>query len=227
MIKLFLKHIHAVNEHIQQLEFDYDHSIEFHAGQYLELVIAGQENLYFTIASSPSEQRLILLIENKTATLIEQYCQDNNFVESKHPQGECHIHNFAKPFKNLILVASGSGFSQMRAICQDIILNNKDIKVTFIWGSAEFFEEELMKTWKDKVNIVLHKIEDIDIEGKNNKHEQLMSLCLENITTDLNESAVIACASPDLVYPLQDALVEKGLGEHMMLADVFQFMPRQ
>lgn len=222
MIKLFLKHIHAVNEHIQQLEFDYDHSIEFHAGQYLELVIAGEENLYFTIASSPSEQRLILLIENKTAKLIEQYCQKNDFVETKHPQGECHIDNFTKPFKNLILVASGSGFSQMRAICQDIILNNKDINVTFIWGSAEFFEETLMQTWKDKVNIVLHKIED-----DKNKHEQLMSLCLENIKTDLTDSAVIACASPDLVYPLQDALIEKGLDEQMMLADVFQFMPRQ
>jgi len=222
MIKLFLKHIHAVNEHIQQLEFDYDHTIEFHAGQYLELVIAGQANLYFTIASSQSEQRLILLIENKTATLIEQYCQENDFVETKHPQGECHIHNFPKTFKNLILVASGSGFSQMRAICQDIILNNKDIKVTFIWGSAEFFEEELMQTWKDKVNIVLHKIED-----NSNKHEQLMRLCLANINTELTESAVIACASPDLVYPLQDALIAKGLGEHMMLADVFQFMPRQ
>ena len=221
MTKLILKHIHAVNDHIQQLEFDYDHSMEFHAGQYLELIIEGEENLYFTIASSPKEKRLILLIENKTAVLIENHCLENGFIKTKPPQGECHIH-FPSEFKNLVLVASGSGFSQMRAICQDIILNNRDLNVTFVWGSAEFFEEDLIKTWEDKIKVVLYKI-----QNPEDKHQELLNIGLQNITDDLTKSAVIACGSPDLAYPLHDALIEKGLSKDMMLADVFQFMPRQ
>ncbi|BCE02467.1 hypothetical protein [Marinicellulosiphila megalodicopiae] len=221
MIKLVLKHTHNVNEHIRQFEFDYDHSVAFHAGQYLELIIAGQENLYFTIASSPCEQRLILLIESKTAILIESHCLTNGYIESKTPQGECHIHNFEQPIKNLMLVASGSGFSQMRAICQDIILNNQNINVTFIWASNEFFELDLIQSWHQKVNVVMSKIEDDSL-----KHQQLTNLCLQHLTDDISDTAVIACASPDFVYPLKDLLIAKGLDSKMMLADVFQFMPR-
>jgi len=222
MIKLYLKHIHNVNGHIQQLEFDSDQKIQFNAGQYLELIIPNQKDLYFTIASSPSEKRLILLIENKTAELIKQHCSDNGFVETKSPQGECHIHNFPKEFTHLILIASGSGFSQVRAICQDILLNKQDLNVTFIWGSAEFFEHELMETWKSKIHIIMHKFTDLE-----QKHQQLQALCLNSIPSDLSTTAIIACASPDFIYPLKDTLVSNGLNDNMMLADVFQFMPRR
>ena len=109
----------------------------------------------------------------------------------------------------------------MRAICQDIVLNNKNINVSFVWASAEFFETQLMQTWKEKVDVVLSKIED-----ESQKHQQLTDACLSNIPADLSNTAVMACASPDLIYPLKDILVEKGLDADMILADVFQFMPR-
>ena len=221
MIKLTLDKQHPVNEAIIQLEFKSSEKLIFSAGQYLELIIEGESNLYFTIASSPLEDHIILLVENRTATLIKEHCGQQGFVYSKPAAGFCHIDNIPQDCEQIILVAAGSGFSQMRAICQEVMLRPINKKVIFIWGNDSIFEEQLIKSWVNNIDVKLpHIVDDED------KHKNLLDYFKQQNFQNLANSAVIACGSPNMVYPLLDDLCQNGLNENNMLADVFQFIPR-
>ena len=221
MIKLTLLSNISVNNAIKEMHFLCNDELSFHAGQYLELLIPGQTDLFFTIASSPLEEELILLVENRMADIIAKHCLDTGYIAANPAAGDCHIDNLNE-YQHLFLIAAGSGFSQMRSICQEVMLKPINKKVTFLWGNDSVFAQELIQSWQPTIDVQIQHIDD-----NAEKHQQLVKLAKELLPNKAENIAVIACGSPNMVYPLFDYLNDRGLVAGNMLADVFQFMPRE
>ncbi|MFP3028833.1 MAG: NAD(P)H-flavin reductase [Arsenophonus sp.] len=114
-----------------------DAQIFFRAGQYLMLIMDEQDKRPFSLASIPSEKKIIELhigvseFNFYTMAVIERIFAQNS-IDIDVPHGKAWFRHGSK--KPIILIAGGTGFSYTRAILYAALEENPDRDITFYWG---------------------------------------------------------------------------------------------
>lgn len=216
----------------------------FWPGQYLLLHVINadgvEEQVPYSIACAPSDltgqdpRRIELHIASHTdrAECIVCFLKDATVVKVTMPQGDCFLNKqILSDFqdKPLLLVAAGSGFTQIKSFVEAILALRPEQEVHIYWSNKNaegFYISELPQQWaQEHANIHYHAIIEEPQTDWNGREGIIYQVISEDFT-DLSGVEVFACGSPNMVYGTLDQLAQFGLSEDNMHSDVFSYAPR-
>lgn len=207
----------------------------FNAGQYLQLMVPGVQDGFFSIASAPGKRSIELHIEapealeNSTAILayIRQSLATGETLKVALPMGKSCIDD--APDSDIVLIAAGTGFAQMKSIVE--FLQNSEFRrsVSLYWGvraAADMYARDLAERWSTEgvVRFVGVTADNVDSEWQGH-HAELIRAVIEG-GHDWKKSLVFASGSPMMVYSTLDALEPLGLPQERFFSDVLEYAPR-
>lgn len=121
-----------------ELQLPKRREVAFHAGQYLSVNLPGAEPCYFSIASSPSAANIELHIQASPDWVSAQKVIDaltsGRDVTVELPHGKACL--AAAPDKPVLMVAAGTGFAQMKSLCEFLQETRFQHPVKLYWGCA-------------------------------------------------------------------------------------------
>jgi CDP-4-dehydro-6-deoxyglucose reductase len=231
-IELNQAHVYQI-----QLSLPAGKSPEFFPGQYLSINLPTREGpCYFSIASRPGLRFIELHIQAdphlESALEIVQYLQNQHQQKScvsiSLPFGEACLHN--TPSKDLILMAAGTGFAQMKSMIEHLQFIDYKHSISLYWAvrkDEDMYLKGLAESWAQKFSNVHFKpiIADIDDIQAVDHHNQMSDAVLSD-HLDLANSLVFVSGSPKLVFTAMDALTESGLPETQFYSDVLSYAKR-
>jgi CDP-4-dehydro-6-deoxyglucose reductase len=202
--------------------------LRYHAGQYLLLNRPDGEATPFSIASAPHQERTlelhILARDPVTEALIEQMRREG-IAHVQVPFGDCHLATL--PDRPLVLIAAGTGLSQMQSIIEHCLEQRFAYPIHLYWGvrhGDDLYAAAHWKRWEEQKNLILHRIvsDHPDWPGR----KGMLHQAIKDDLGDLSEYEFYVSGSPPMVYGTLDALVESGMPAAQMHADVFAYAPR-
>ncbi|WP_250655671.1 2Fe-2S iron-sulfur cluster-binding protein [Alkalimarinus coralli] len=212
--------------------------VEFHAGQYLSVLMEGREPSFFSIASAPTlpeesaNRNIELHVQAaegwESASAVIEYIKNHPVVKVQLPFGKACLTN--KPDQPLLLVAAGTGFAQMQSIIEHALELNPEQKISLYWGGRQANDLYLLdkpSAWQVSYPNFSFRTVSGDIEDNEwpGHHEQLFKTVLQD-NHDLAACQVFASGSPGMVYATMDAFLEQGMPAENFHSDVLEYAPR-
>ncbi len=212
--------------------------VEFHAGQYLSVLMDGRDPSFFSIASAPtlpeepSNRNIELHVQAaegwESASAVIEYIKNHPVLKVQLPFGKACL--IEKPDQPLLLVAAGTGFAQMQSIIEHALSLNPEQQISLYWGGRQADDIYLLdkpKAWQATYTNFSYRIISADIEDNEwpGHHEQLFNTVLQD-GHDLKGCQVFASGSPGMVYATMDAFLEQGMPEENFHSDVLEYAPR-
>lgn len=134
-----IQHIQVLPANLYQitLEIPSYESVEFHAGQYLSIILADGSERYFSIASSPLQLPLLQLhiqhIEgNPWTQQVIDAIQHSKRLKVALPYGKAYLQSNQRP---ILCIAGGTGMAPTHAILQTLHQQQDSRSITVIWGA--------------------------------------------------------------------------------------------
>ncbi|MDO6565330.1 FAD-binding oxidoreductase [Amphritea sp. 1_MG-2023] len=213
-------------------------AIEFHAGQYLEIILPDQRRAAFSIASAPDlssdiELHIRRIPEGEMSLAIIEYLTHNPRVEIELPKGDCYLEAEALAADTtVILAAASTGFSQIKSIAEHLLANQVSNPIHIYWGAraeADFYLHRLPLQWAaEHTNVQVHLV--ISEPQSSPDWTGRTALLPEAVVADFEHfenTEIFTSGSPAMVYALTDACEAKGLQMTQIHSDVFAYAPRQ
>ena len=218
---------------------------DFWPGQYVLLHVVdeqGQPQQFpYSIASIPSAlsgqgdgRRLELHIaaNSDTANAVIQQLKTAVVVKATLPGGDCILTpEFIQQHRQqpLIMVAAGSGFSQIKALTEAALALNPEQEIHIYWSNRArigFYLSELPRQWAHEfANVHYHPVIEQHADDWQGRAGWLYQVIHEDFD-DLSQVQLFACGSPNMVYGTLDQLAPLGLTQANMHSDVFAYAPR-
>lgn len=134
-------------------------SLNYQAGQYIEIQYPNGEFHPFSIANAPALDHHIELHIRSQANdrpLLEflSSAKIKSHVAFKGPYGSAYYRKGLKA--NVILLAGGTGFAYIKAIIEAAILAEDERAFYFYWNvkrAEDIYHEELLQQWAKKINL--------------------------------------------------------------------------
>lgn len=202
----------------------------YSAGQFTELKVAGFTSLFYTIASSPSSPCVELHIQTGTdqADALIKHLKDVDSVELAPAGGDCRLEILSEENGPLLLIASGTGFSQVKSIIEDLLSQNSRRTLHLYWSGhrlSQLYMLQKAENWADLHDNIHVSALISEHSHWDDKHQMLVHSILGD-HSDLNRCQAVCCGSPAMVYTVFDSLCNEGFRRDAMLSDVFMFAPR-
>ncbi|MHA7880747.1 MAG: ferredoxin reductase domain-containing protein [Saccharospirillum sp.] len=202
----------------------------YEAGQFTELKVPGFTDLYYTLASAPSSPCLELHIQSgsPTADQLIDWLKNNDSLHLTPASGETRLSNLPDESGPVLLIASGTGFSQAKSIAEDLMAAGTERSIYLYWTGyrlSQLYMLQKAEAWADRHTNVHVSALISEHSHWEDKHQMLVHAILGD-HSDLDRCQAICCGSPAMVYTVLDTLVEQGFRPKAMLSDVFQFAPR-
>lgn len=206
----------------------------FDAGQYL-LIHWQDKELPFSIGNAPHVHgdELWLYISNgseQSDLLLRDIAQMSQLALSM-PFGD-YIINAERlrqmSGQQLILVGSGSGFSQLASWAQAAIDARIDVPVHIYWFNKQLddvFDSPEQQLWRDAEGVNYQRVLYQSAAGWGERVGQLSEVLCED-WQDLSKVQLFVSGSPNLVYDLLDTLAPRGLAQGQLHADALSYAPR-
>ena len=216
-------------------------SVEYHAGQYLQLELdlnnnGSPQSLFYSVANhfDPKQaRRLILFIQNgsefadQVLKRLVDMAKKNAQINVTLPMGQAFLQT--NPDLPHLLIAAGSGISKIKCITEEILKRLPDAHVNIYWSNKnvkDFYLFDEFQGWLNKYkNLkftpVLEKAKD-DWIGRTGYLYEVIQEDFE----DLSDAQTYLCGSPQMVYGTMDKLKASGLNEESCYSDVFEYSPR-
>lgn len=207
--------------------------VNFHAGQYLCVVMGEKDKRPFSIASAPDAEHLELHIgaavsESYPMQVVERMkacVLDGSTIDIEAPGGDAHLrHTSTRP---RLLIAGGTGFSYIKSIVEQQIALGQTVETTLYWGcrnqDAMYFEQ-IARDWHD-AHPWLHFVPVVE-EAPANWQGKTANL-LEQIKKDfisLNGYDIYIAGRFDMVGAAREIFREIGVEEAHLYGDAFAFI---
>lgn len=217
---------------------------EFWPGQYLLLhapdADGQEEQVPYSIASAPGSLtghdpralELHIADHSDNASRILAFLRQAVIARITLPQGDCFISpRFLQQHSGqpLIMIAAGSGFSQIKSLVEGALAINPQQDIHLYWSNRQpggFYASQLPLQWAQQYpNLRYHPIIEQHSAGWDGRAGWIYQVIHEDFT-DLSNTQVFACGSPNMVYGTLDQLAPLGLSRANMHADVFAYAPR-
>ncbi len=211
---------------------------EFHAGQYLELILPDGRRAAFSIGSAPDfssdiELHIRCTPEGELSMAIMDHLKNNSSVKIELPKGDCYLEaSQLAGDKVIVLAAASTGFSQIKSIAEHLLANQVTNPIHIYWGArveADFYLEKLPLQWAaEHTNIHVHLVvsEPDNSPGWSGRCALLPDAIVADFDSFENVE-IFTSGSPGMVYALADACEAKGLQDEQIHSDVFAYAPRK
>ncbi|MDQ5921312.1 MAG: CDP-4-dehydro-6-deoxyglucose reductase [Pseudomonadota bacterium] len=177
----------------------------FYAGQYIEVMIKGKNRSY-SIGSSPQQKNEIEIhVKNYPGGIFSDYVWNelkiDNILRFRGPLGTFRLQNTNNP---IVCICTGTGFAPIKAILEDMYINEDQREITLYWGNREiedYYSLDVIEKWRKKLNIkvvlCLSK-KDAPTTAADYFLGYVTSALVEDFT-DLSNHEVYACGNPSMI----------------------------
>lgn len=216
-------------------------ALRYQAGQYLELALDlnggnQQQSLFYSIANGLNPEqphRLQLFIQNSsklTDKTIKHLTKKSNHkanIKVTLAMGQAFLQtDLNAPH---VLIAAGSGISQIKCLTEEIIRQKTDAAVNIYWSNKnidDFYLIDQFQDWESQhKNLNFTPI----LESNNTRwlgRSGYIFEVIEDDFKDLFDANVYLCGSPQMVYGTIDKLKATGLKEENCYSDIYEYAPR-
>lgn len=207
-------------------------------GQYLELKLADDLWVPFSIANAHGGDGAIELHiqhwpERENSARLRELMQVAERLTLRLPSGDCILDpDSTRP---LLLVAAGTGFSQMKAIIEAALHDDPTRHIDLWWAARErrdLYLERLAREWAEGyTHVHFHAVSEIPpetpVDGERiHGHLGRIDRALATTLDDVSGHDVYLSGSPGMVYACVDVLASLGLEASRVFSDVFAYAPR-
>jgi len=198
--------------------------IPYLAGQYLQLVRAESSNPYsYSIANAPTAAQTYELhirhgIENTGNQQLIASINLGSELTLELPFGECTLEAL-DPQLPILFIAGGTGFAPIKAMLEQLQLNNSSQITTLIWrakNQQELYLDSLVKDWLYK-RPNFHYIPQLE-------RDSIKNILASHPTHPQLSAWQIVLAGPfDMVYNIRDELINAGVAKTRLHSDAFAY----
>ncbi|QKQ23682.1 CDP-6-deoxy-delta-3,4-glucoseen reductase [Candidatus Ruthia endofausta] len=203
-------------------------SLQYLAGQYIDLIHPDFEPRAFSIANAPSNTSLIelhvrLIEDGKFTNFVFNELQEKALLKIEGPKGVFYFRE--KSEKPIILVAGGTGFGPVKAMVEHAIETKSKQTIHIYWGARDEKDlyTDLPKQWaKSHENISFIPV----LSQANSAWKGRTGYVHESVLVDfeyLVDYEVYACGPPAMVKAVADTFVKRGMFKEDFFSDAFEF----
>lgn len=204
-------------------------SLRFQPGQYINIVLGGQEKRPFSLANAPREDNLIELhIRHNAGGRFARWLRDDMEEDARvvidGPHGEFSIHESDRP---IIMIAGGTGFAPIKALIEHMIHEHIGRIVYLYWGARtreDLYLESMAQRW-GRVHENIHFIPVLSEEnpGPGIRTGLVHEAVLEDFS-GLGGYEVYVCGPVGLIRAAQETFLNHGLDKDAIFSDMFAFI---
>ncbi len=232
MISVTLAGLQALSDDLYLLQLKPEQSMPvFQAGQYLSLQVGDLPASYFSIASAPSADLIELHVQaglvSQSAQELLQALQQQQPAKVSLPAGDCHYQRL-EDAKQLILICSGTGFSQMQSVVQHWLELQDARPLSLYWSARHadgLYRLPLVDQWQRQAQHFRYSAL-INPRLQWNGMQGALDAIILAENPDLCQAGVMVCGSAPMVWHTHDVLAAAGLPAGRIFSDVFAFQPR-
>ena len=210
------------------LKFSEPQSLQYLAGQYLDLKYSGFEPRSFSIANAPNNSSLIeihvRLVDNgKFTNFIFNTLKEKTIIRIEGPKGSFFLREDSD--KPIIFIAGGTGFGPIKAIIEHLIATGLKRRVHLYWGVRDKKDiySNLPSEWADEFDMisyvpVLSEANDFWQGAKGFVHEAVIK-----DFADLSNYEVYACGPPIMIRATTNSFLKIGMLKKNFFSDAFEY----
>jgi len=222
--------INRLNHDVTQifLKIPGSESLQYLAGQYIDLIHPNFEPRAFSIANAPTNSSLIELhvrqIENgKFTNFVFNGLEEKSLLRIEGPKGDFFFREDSK--KPVILVAGGTGLGPIKSIIEHAIATKLNRKIYLYWGVRDEVDlyMDLPKQWAAEYdNIHFVPV----LSEPNNAWQGKTGFVHESVLKDFDDLTgyeIYACGPPEMVKSAANTFVDQGMIKDNFFSDAFVF----
>lgn len=224
-----VKSLAPLNQTVTQLILEPKQSsgISFIPGQYLKIQLTDSVLLPYSIACAPNtEQSLEFHIRvgepGSYSQQIVELAKQNQDLLLEGPFGQCLLNPNSKA--PLLLIAGGTGFSQMKAFIEQLIATNSQREVQLFWGlktAKHRYMTEQLSHWQQQLASFQHTF-----VYSEEKHQELLiptgfvhEYVTQHVSNLADYEAYVSGPKP-MVEATKTALIQSGLKRESLFSDL-------
>lgn len=220
--KARLIHKRLLNSFVVRLDLEPSHEIPCIPGQYLNLSPKSGLSRCYSIANIPEEDGYIELNikfhnQGMVSSWAHQEAQVGDEVTITGPLGSCFYHNPEKKKFPILLLGAGTGIAPLRGILLDALRQEHQGSIYLMQGGLNhshlYYEGEFLNLAAS--HSFFHYSSSLKEDGGDLKEDFLKGL------TDLSQTRVYICGSPQLVVSLKKMVFLKGVPFNHIFSDAF------
>lgn len=209
--------------------------LAFRAGQYIEFILKDKTRRAFSIANSPSNDKVLELhVRHIQGGKFTEHVFDGMkpkaILRFEGPLGSFYIRDNGN--RPLLLIAGGTGFAPIKAMLEQLIEQNDTRPVHLYWGvrsKADLYRNDLAEKWAFQhkhihYTPVLSEVEQGDPEWQG--RTGLVHLVVLDDLTELSEFDVYMAGPPSMISAAKESFTQRKLPEEQLFSDSFEFTTR-
>ena len=203
---------------------------EFHAGQYLDILLKDGKKRSFSMAHAPASGNLVelhirLVPGGQFTEQVFNTLKVRDILRFSGPIGSFHLHqDSAKP---VILLAGGTGFAPIKSIVEQAIATGSTRPLHIYWGARtpnDLYLPELGPAWAAAHPHIQYTPVLSEADDAWSGRCGLVHAALIADYPDLSGHQVYACGSPAMIDAARlDLTTQCGLPAEEFFADAFTF----
>jgi CDP-4-dehydro-6-deoxyglucose reductase len=203
-------------------------SMQYLAGQYIDLIHPDFEPRAFSIANAPHNTGFIelhvrLISGGKFTNFVFNELEEKSLLKIEGPKGSFYLRESSD--KPMIMVAGGTGFGPVKAMVEHALESGSQRKIHIYWGarSEQDLYMSLPSEWAEKFdNISFTPVLSIPDDSWKGRTGFVHEAVLADFKT-LTNYEVYACGPPQMVRSAANTFVKKGMFENNFYNDSFDF----
>ena len=221
--------IESLTPYVLKMVLDAGKSLEYKAGQYLQVVMSANDKRPFSIANMPSTDGLIELHigavpENPHAYEVVEKARKDNQLDIEVGLGNAYLR---ANDKNAILIAGGTGYSYTKSILLTLLNEQPNREVLLYWGAKkpeDLYEmEELLQLSVVHKNFSFIPV----VEDAPTDWEYKVGLVHEAVMKDfsnLSNTQVYVAGRFEMAAVVKEAFLPLSLDKDDLFGDAFAFI---
>lgn len=208
--------------------------LQFHAGQYIDILLKDGKKRSFSLANAPREDRMLELhIRHVPGGLFTEQVfstmKVRDILRFNGPHGSFYLRE--ESTKPMILLAGGTGFAPIKGIVEHAIATQCTRPIYLYWGAkakVDLYQSTLPEEW-EKAHTNIHFIPVLSDPAVNDDWEGRTGFVHQAVMADIPDLSgyqVYACGSPVMIdVAKRDFVAICQLPEEEYFADAFTFSP--
>ncbi len=206
--------------------------LQFLAGQYVEVLLAGGKRRAFSIASCPSlEDEIELHIRHVDGGGFTGYVfdelEERDILRFEGPLGNFFVRN-DNTERPMIMMGGGTGFAPLKSMIENLLGQDDRREIHLYWGARtreELYLDDLASRWADKHRHI-HYHRAISEPGSVSESDDFTGFVHEAVINDFPDLAdfdVYMSGPPAMINTAKQAFTEHGVELQRMFYDSFEF----
>ena len=203
-------------------------SLQYLAGQYLDLEHSDFEPRAFSIANAPVNSNLIelhvrLVEDGQFTNFIFNSLTEKTILRIEGPKGDFFLREESD--KPAILIAGGTGFGPIKAIVEHLISIDSQRQIHIYWGvrAEEDIYSALPSGWSNEFETISYTPVLSEANGSWQGAKGYVHEAVIQDFSDLSDYEVYACGPPIMVRAAASGCLERGLSKKNFYSDAFEY----